>query len=1247
MTTGGSTTKRTLHVEFPPLDDRLYERAMMSGAGAALLTSSTSSTSLLSSSSSSSASSPTTTASTPAAPSSSPSSSPSAVIKVDYGFDVNKPSREQMESLLEDTFPSGVASSSPSPLALAPSGSASVGSLLRRSTTGVASTMSFNSAFAESFGFQSKDTGQYVDDEYYFLKDVADSDTLIVRIKPNIRARNFVDVLTSEDSLKETTFRMRYQLQDPSFAEEFLDQGGMALLMNIVIKQEGNTQAYALGAVRSLMGYLSGLEEIMENPPFVEMLFTLVDSQTMAPVCRQATELLLVLCSFDGFSLVHKAAKETAKKRGKDKYSNLIALLASGDIETQVNALTLFNSLLDNAPAEKQLKLLNHFKKLGIDGILRKQSRIVHPSFKTQLAMFEVNSTQLLLSTEKGSRGKRTYKELEAALEKYEEQQPLVYLLKHELMFCKNSLQQISDSGTIVNIRAPMSRHDTLVGTKAESSPVDLSFLTKGDTTETTPSTASQEAPARKSSRPSRRGSRKKHAHRQSESAPSANTSTPTATPTSDSTSTTPTDASTTTSTTSDSSTTATSSTTSSTAASSAPTSAKDWVKRKVLMTRSAAAFIEVAVQTDISLTRTEKHDKLIAYFDKVGKMVDVWVQTEPEEGAPAPLTTTSSAERRFPTQNASVQTEIVKTSSRPTQTEMQIGVSKFVQTDPLPTGSLSSVNSAVDRSHTASSGSTTSVSTTTTTSSTSTSTDDNKHTHKHRRKSGGGEATPASDIPPPPLSEMPPETESSVGTPPPPPGAGAPPPPPPPGPGLMKQKTNKPAVVPKAKMRAVHWTRLILPPPQVDSERKKCIWDSVKEQEFDESNLLEHFAMKNQAKPDATGPKPEEIAPEKRQVVRLLPSKKSNALGIMRGRFPPDAELTQALRDVDRSKISKEMIHELMHNLPSNEEEMTIREADVPGVIFDKPEQFSLLVLGIPYIRERLNFWDFANDFPEKLADICTPIQTVQKASAEIKESPALRSLLGTILAIGNYLNGGTPRGQADGFNIEMLTQFAEIKDSSSSSNLLSYAIGSCSESQNIPTELEHVSEAATVDIKLVETNLNSLIKGIQNINQTIETVPPSGSNDAFLMIANQFLSSATEDVNKAKEDLLSSQDIFLESVEFFTTNKALAATQTTEIFFGIFKTLIASCKRVAAATAAPPVKRETQKVHKKAAGTFGARIKEGEDPMGDIIALIKSGQKSTLARPKGASAEPGGPVQPQPPVFGQSMLRKTKGGV
>ena len=50
---------------------------------------------------------------------------------------------------------------------------------------------------------------------------------------------------------------------------------------------------------------------------------------------------------------------------------------------------------------------------------------------------------------------------------------------------------------------------------------------------------------------------------------------------------------------------------------------------------------------------------------------------------------------------------------------------------------------------------------------------------------------------------------------------------------------------------------------------------------------------------------------------------------------------------------------------------------------------------------------------------------------------SESLKDLLELILAFGNYMNGGTQRGQADGFDIKLLNKLKDYDSMVSSFNL------------------------------------------------------------------------------------------------------------------------------------------------------------------------------------------------------------------
>ena len=43
---------------------------------------------------------------------------------------------------------------------------------------------------------------------------------------------------------------------------------------------------------------------------------------------------------------------------------------------------------------------------------------------------------------------------------------------------------------------------------------------------------------------------------------------------------------------------------------------------------------------------------------------------------------------------------------------------------------------------------------------------------------------------------------------------------------------------------------------------------------------------------------------------------------------------------------------------------------------------------------------------------------------------SEPIRTVLQLVLAFGNYMNGGTQRGQADGFHLSIISKLKDVKD-------------------------------------------------------------------------------------------------------------------------------------------------------------------------------------------------------------------------
>ena len=59
------------------------------------------------------------------------------------------------------------------------------------------------------------------------------------------------------------------------------------------------------------------------------------------------------------------------------------------------------------------------------------------------------------------------------------------------------------------------------------------------------------------------------------------------------------------------------------------------------------------------------------------------------------------------------------------------------------------------------------------------------------------------------------------------------------------------------------------------------------------------------------------------------------------------------------------------------------------------------------------------------------------------LKTSVEITNILGLVLAFGNYMNGGNiARGQADGFELDILPKLKDVKCKDNSTNLMHYLV-------------------------------------------------------------------------------------------------------------------------------------------------------------------------------------------------------------
>jgi len=155
-----------------------------------------------------------------------------------------------------------------------------------------------------------------------------------------------------------------------------------------------------------------------------------------------------------------------------------------------------------------------------------------------------------------------------------------------------------------------------------------------------------------------------------------------------------------------------------------------------------------------------------------------------------------------------------------------------------------------------------------------------------------------------------------------------------------------------------------------------------------------------------------------------------------MLARLPGTRETCEALRGVDTSRLLQDQVALLQQNLPSAEEAKKLREAERLYTLdessaWDHAEEFVLALMAVPQIELRLQVWDFESSFQENVRRLSEAQTCLLEGCRRMVSCAGIRRLLGLVLAVGNFLNGGTPRGRADGFSIEALAQIGHVKTS------------------------------------------------------------------------------------------------------------------------------------------------------------------------------------------------------------------------
>jgi len=267
----------------------------------------------------------------------------------------------------------------------------------------------------------------------------------------------------------------------------------------------------------------------------------------------------------------------------------------------------------------------------------------------------------------------------------------------------------------------------------------------------------------------------------------------------------------------------------------------------------------------------------------------------------------------------------------------------------------------------------------------------------------------------------------------------------------------TKPTLAPTTDLKSVNWTRFV---NGAQIEEGTTIWDTVnkiydaqKYMDFVPVDEIEQRFSKNAsvaAKPEKERRKDSDTKKAKITKLDSISQDQRFQIEVSLRTLPlsvnTGSKALLAITNLNRSLLSAEAVSTLQRFLcPTKEQEQQLRttrqlgeqeaekaleecmaeDARPDPFVWHPVEQFMEDLSQLPACSMRLSCWSFLYNLPERVNHLQQNLDRFEQMVHCFTTSQELPSLLGLVLAFGNYLNGGKNEkrlGQADGFHVEML---------------------------------------------------------------------------------------------------------------------------------------------------------------------------------------------------------------------------------
>ena len=305
---------------------------------------------------------------------------------------------------------------------------------------------------------------------------------------------------------------------------------------------------------------------------------------------------------------------------------------------------------------------------------------------------------------------------------------------------------------------------------------------------------------------------------------------------------------------------------------------------------------------------------------------------------------------------------------------------------------------------------------------------------------------------------------------------------------------------------------------------------------------------------------------PKKSVLISLIDPKRNQNVSIALARYKFDNdEFRRKVIAFSSEIVNLETISKIQMMAPADEEISMMNEFEGDATMLGKVEKFFLEMAKIPRLKQRLECASISLHFDENLTILLNKLEVYNSAVKEVKTSKSFLAVLEMVMAIGNHLNGGSDRGQAHGFKLDVLGKMTNMKSNDrKKGNLMNFLVKQVEKQRKtlleLPSELANLAEASTISLDQMAHDFKQLELSVKKVRIEVDKFagmePPagcmpeddavtsfSGSFEPFLLKAEEACTRFSEGIDTMKMAIIANMDSFGDKIgtaEKFSPEKA-----------------------------------------------------------------------------------------------------------